>query len=111
MTPHQENQRQESARIGPDPDSGRRIPYEAQFTLAMIQMDASRGMVEWPFPRDKSAISPKTVSDGENILPRIYKKIISRDTKQLFVARPSSEVSSLVVGFCRRRIPVSAPTL
>src|SRR6266487_2551136 len=50
----------------------------------MIQMDASRRMVEWPFPRDKSAISPKTVSDGENILPRIYKKIISRDTKQRF---------------------------
>jgi len=34
-----------------------------------------------PFLRDKSTISPKTVSDGEKTLPRIYKKILSCDTK------------------------------
>src|SRR5438034_9185841 len=47
----------------------------------MIQMDASRKTADQPFLRDKSTISPKTVSDGEKTLPRIYKKILSCDTK------------------------------
>src|SRR6266702_3210889 len=47
----------------------------------MIQMDASRKTADQPFLRDKSSISPKTVSDGEKTLPRIYKKILSCDTK------------------------------
>src|SRR5438876_1717236 len=57
----------------------------------MIQMDASRKTADQPFLRDKSTISPKTVSDGGNTLPRIYKKILSRDTKQLFGEFFSSE--------------------
>jgi len=68
-------------RTSPDPGSVRSISYEAQFTLAMIQMDASRKTADQPFLRDKSTISPKTVSDGEKTLPRIYKKILSCDTK------------------------------
>src|SRR6266566_5831153 len=36
-----------------------------------------------PFLRDNSTFSPKTVSDSESTFPRIYKKILSRDTKQL----------------------------
>src|SRR6266480_1569963 len=55
--------------------------------LAMIQMDASRKTADQPFLRDKSTISPKTVSDGENAFPRIYKKILSHDTKQPFLER------------------------
>src|SRR5438034_9438273 len=47
----------------------------------MIQMDASRKTADQPFLRDKSTISPKTVSDGEKTLPRIYKKILFCDTK------------------------------
>jgi len=43
------------------------------------------------FLRDKSAISPKTVSDGESAFPKIYKKILSRDTRLLFGESFSSE--------------------
>src|SRR6266702_8274853 len=57
----------------------------------MIQMDASRKTGDQPFLRDKSTISPKTVSDGESTFPKIYKKILSRDADLLFVESFSPE--------------------
>jgi len=68
-------------RTSPDLGSGRSISYEAQFTLAMIQMDVSRKTVDYPFLRDNSTISPKTVPNSRSTFPTIYKKILSRDTK------------------------------
>src|SRR5438309_4111539 len=69
-------------RISPDLGSGMGISYEAQFTLAMIQMDTFRKTADQPFLNDMSGISPKTVSHSENTPPRICKKNISRDTEQ-----------------------------
>ncbi len=41
-------------------------------------------MADSPVLREKRVISPGNVSASEWILPRIYNKILSRDTKQLF---------------------------
>ena len=70
--------------MNPDLGSGTGISYEAQFTLVMIQVDASRKTADQQVLLDKSAISPKTVSNGENTLPRIYKIKNSRDTNLFF---------------------------
>src|SRR2546421_7332946 len=56
-------------RISPDLGSGSSFSYEAQFTLATIQMDTSRKTADQPVLRDKSTISPKTVSDSKNTPP------------------------------------------
>ena len=77
--------------MNPDLGSGTGISYDAQFTLVMIQVDASRKTADQQVLLDKSAISPKTVSNGENTLPRIYKIKNSRDTKQLSREAFSSE--------------------
>src|SRR5437016_581671 len=71
-------------RMNPDLGSGTGISYDAQFTLVMIQVDASRKTADQQVLLDKSAISPKTVSNGENTLPRIYKIKNSRDTNLFF---------------------------
>jgi len=67
--------------MNPDLGSGTGISYDAQLTLVMIQVDASRKTADQQVLLDKSAISPKTVSNGENTLPRIYKIKNSRDAK------------------------------
>jgi len=70
--------------MNPDLGSGTGISYEAQFTLVMIQVDASRKTADQQVLLDKSAISPKTVSNDENTFPRIYKIKNSRDTNLFF---------------------------
>jgi len=65
----------------PDLGSARGISYDAHFKHALLQMDASRKIANSPVLREKPAISPRNVSTSEWIVPRIYKKIISRDTK------------------------------
>ncbi len=70
-----------SPRMNPDLGSGRGISYEAHFKHALIQMETGRKTAESPVLREKPAISPGNVSDGDWTPPRIYKKIISRDTK------------------------------
>src|SRR6266571_5760619 len=51
-----------------------------------------------PFLRDKSTMSPKTVSGGESTFPKIYKKILSRDTRLFFGESFSSE-NALLLSF------------
>src|SRR5947209_15275794 len=69
-----------SSRSSSDRRSGRGFSYEAQFKHALLQVDTGRKGADSPVVRDKPAISPRNVSDSEWIFPRIYKKIISRDT-------------------------------
>jgi len=38
--------------MNPDPGSGRAVPYGAQFTLALIQMNADWKTSDSPGPRD-----------------------------------------------------------
>src|SRR2546425_3266206 len=60
-----------SPRINPDLGSGTSISYEAQFTLALIQMDACQKTADSPVLREKQVISPGNVSDGERTRPGI----------------------------------------
>jgi len=48
--------------MNPDLGSGTGISYEAQFTLAMIQMDASRKTADQPVLCDEPIISPENGS-------------------------------------------------
>jgi len=57
--------------MNPDLGSGRGISYEAHFKHAMIRMETVRKGADSPVPRDKPGISPRNVSDGEGIPPRI----------------------------------------
>ena len=68
-----------------DPGSGTGISYDAQFTLVMIQVDASRKTADQPFLNDMSGISPKTISHSENTPPRIYKKIFPGTQNSIFL--------------------------
>jgi len=73
-----------SSRSSSDQRSGRGFSYGAHFKRALLQVDTGRKGANSPVVRDKPAISPRNVSDGEWILPRNLEKTISRDTKLPF---------------------------
>src|SRR5438132_5128227 len=60
-------------RMNPDPGSGRAVPYGAQFTLALIQMNTDCKTSSSPVPREKPVISPRNVSDRKWPFPKILK--------------------------------------
>jgi len=70
--------------MNPDLGSGRGFSYEAHFKHALIQVDTGRKIADSPVVRDKPAISPRNGSASDWTVPGIYKKNISRDTKQFF---------------------------
>jgi len=57
--------------MNPDLGSGRSISYDAHFKHALIQMETGRKMADPPVLREKPAISPRNVTDGERTHPRI----------------------------------------